>query len=172
MTTDLIRQQLAQLSETLFLLQCRVRQAVAGEIGEAVANALAEIVTATLAGHPNAGMPYSRTSFSGYPAMSGRSEWDQTEDWDGHTPSHEAHVEQEPAAVKHALMLALFMGSRTMLARQTLTWATLGLGLGTGVAVLFGGPLVRTILSMWWSLERLRTSTDALGDGANVLERV
>jgi hypothetical protein len=166
-TKQLCQQQLAQLSDTLLLLQRRVRQAVAGEISEAVANACAELVTVSLAG-PS--IP-ARSAYPSYPTTYARSDWDEVDEREVDTVYTNVPT-SEPPSLKSALLLAVAVGSRALLVRQTLTWATLGLGLGTGLAVLYGGPVLRTLFGLWWSVERLRANADVLGDSAKLLERV
>ena len=150
---ELFRHQLAQLSATLYVLQQRVRHAVAGEIGDAIANAFAEIVTQSLAGPAHAS-PYA----------------DDYEAWDDDldTPSKVT----PPSPMAEALFTVAVLGGRSLLLRQSLSWATLGLGLGAGLALCVGGPITRTVLGVVLSVERLRTSTDALRDSAHVLDRV
>ena len=164
--TDLVRQQVTQLSSTFLQLQRRVRQAVAGEIGEAVASAFAELVTASLAGQPT--VPASR-HYPTYAPSYGRADWDEP---DTSTPEPTTTFTRNPTPFTEALMAGLMTSGRHLLTRRSLSWGTVGLGLGAGLALFYGGPLARTLLGLWWTIERLRTTTAALGESANFLERV
>ena len=169
-------EQLQQLAATLTVLRGRVREAVAGEVGKAVAEAVSEVITAGLGGRlvryaSRVSAPYRS---SGY----GRSDWEDPEAqyWaEGYSPCREPQEEDEPPAKsptpEAALAVALTAG-RWWLARHGSSWGAAGVGLAAGVALLTGGPLARTTLGALWAIQRLVAATDALGDGAKALDRM
>jgi hypothetical protein len=174
--TDMILDQLRRLGGTLGHLQGRVREAVAGEVGKAVADSVAEVLTAALGGRLALAGRYAPASPSRY----GRPEWDEDEgDW---RRGHRRHGDEDdpdedgeeagdgpPAAV--ALAVALAAG-RWWLARKGSPLAAAGVGLVAGATLLGGGPLARAALTVLWAVDRLLSSTAILGNGARAIERV
>src|SRR3954468_16106310 len=77
--TDLVLEQLRRLAGTLTVLHGRVREAVAGEVGRAVADAVAEVLTTSLGGRLARG-----SGCGGRPPGYGRADWDDPDDagWD------------------------------------------------------------------------------------------
>jgi hypothetical protein len=178
--TDMILDQLRRLGGTLGHLQGRVREAVAGEVGKAVADATAEVIAAALGGRLALAGRFASTTSSRY----GRPEWDDDEgDWRRgyRRPGDEVLDDEEdgdsgevpggrPQAAA-ALALALSAG-RWWLARKGSPLAAAGVGLAAGAALLGGGPLARAALTALWAVDRLLSSTALLGDGARAIERV
>src|SRR5436305_1411073 len=144
--TDMILDQLRRLGGTLTHLQGRVREAVAGEVGKAVADSVAELLTAALGGRLALA---GRHAPSG-PSRYGRPEWDEDEaDWrrgyrrhgDDEDDSDEGDsgTAAKPPA-EAALAVALSAG-RWWLTRKGSPLAAVGVGLAAGVTLLGGGPL-------------------------------
>ena len=175
--TDLVLEQLRRLGGTLTVLQRRVREAVAGEVGQAVADAVGEVLTTTLGGRL-----VRVTDFGGRPSAYAPTDWDDPDggDWeDGYGSPRRPGPSRTPAApgvsagTEHpvaALALALAAG-RWWLDRRGSAWQAAGVGLAAGTALLGGGPVARAVLGVLWAAYRLRTATDALGDGARALQR-
>jgi hypothetical protein len=177
---ELVTEQLRHLSHSLSLLQRRVREAVAGEVSRAVADAVAEVLDQTLRG-PRALLkrPTQKPDwFDPYDP----SEWPDLEsrDWQKymHPPHHqpERSTSMTPSdaegnsSMPAALALAMTTG-RWWLTRRGSPWGAAGVGLLVGGAMLAGGPLVRTALGALWAIDRLLSTTEAIGDGAKLLIR-
>lgn len=172
--TEIILEQLRQLAGTLHMLRGRVREAVAGEVGKAVSESVAEVLTATLGGR--------LVRFTRYPtgrnASYGRSDWDESDGYGWHESGGSARAfnkdeddsNDSGPSPEAALALACAIG-RWWLGRKGSTWGAAGMALVTGVAFLTGGPIARTSLAVLWAVHRLVAATDALGDGAKALDR-
>lgn len=175
--TDMILDQLRHLAGTLTVLRSRVREAVAGEVGKAVADAVAEVLTAALGGRLVHFSRYAGTRSTSY----GRSDWDEPDRhaWDEpQVSSRFDHDEpgDEPARAglrspEAALALAWTAG-RWWLARRGSPLGAAGVGLAAGAALMAGGPLAQTSLAVLWAVHRLLAATDAIGDGAKALDRI
>ena len=179
--TNVVMEQLRHLGGTLGELRARVRAAVAGEIGRAVADAVREVIgTALLPGPAGArarARPYSGGGYDPYEAH-GRDPWDDDDDdcrWSGGraaTDEIEAGppvTDPPPAATVLAVALA---AGKWWLARSGTPWGATALGVAVAGAVLTGGPVARAAVAVLWAANRLLTATDALGDGAKALDRV
>lgn len=174
--TDLVLEQLRRLTGTLAVLHGRVREAVAGEVGRAVADAVAEVLTTTLGGRL-APVP----AYGGRPAGYGRSNWDDPDDeWgDGYagrgaTGSARTRPPAGPNEVDvsgAALAVAVAAG-RWWLGRRGSAWQAAGVAVAAAATLAGGGPVAQTVLGVLWAAHRLRAATDALGDGARALGRV
>lgn len=182
---DLVLEQLHHLAGTLTVLRGRVRDAVAGEVSKAVADSVAEVLTAALSGRfvrldHYAGRydPFAGRRSGAY----GRSDWDDpdADPWPGAYGTAQASSAGEDLGgeavdpshrVPAALAMALTAG-RWWLVRGRSPWGAAGVGLVVGGALLAGGPIARTVLGVLWTVQRLLAATDALGAGAKALDRV
>ena len=176
--SSVVSDQLRQLAGTLAGLQGRVRQAVAGEVGRAVAEAVGEVLVAALGGQlaaPKwAGRPgkYDPYADRGY----GPDGWDDPDapGWDPGFARLRRQPAGDPAADESlapaALAVAVAAG-RWWLARKGSPWQAAGAGLAAGATLLAGGPLARTALAVLLAVHRLLAATDALGDGAEALDK-
>ena len=183
--SSVVTEQLRHLAGTLADLKGRVRQAVAGEVGRAVAEAVGEVLVAALGGQLAApkwtGRPgrYDPYADRGY----GPDGWDDP-DSPGWDPGF-ARLRRQPAAdpedgescpaadeslAPAALAVAVAAG-RWWLARRGSPWQAAGAGLAAGATLLAGGPLARTALAVLLAVHRLLAATDALGDGAEALDK-
>jgi hypothetical protein len=179
--TELVTDQLRHLAGTLAVLQGRVRRAVAGEVGKAVADAVAEVMVAALGGQVAATAWAARPTQ--YDPYSGRRDaWDDPDDpgWDpeyarlrrapaGSSADERETSDSDPIAPA-ALAVAVAAG-RWWLARHGSPWGAAGAGLAAGAALVAGGPVARTALAVLVAVHRLLAATDALGDGAEALDR-
>jgi hypothetical protein len=176
-----ITDQLRHLAGTLAELQGRVRRAVAGEVGKAVADAVAEVLAAALGG------PMPTPAWVGRPARydpyAGRPDrWDDPDDpgWDPEfarlrrPAAGSAAGEPGPAAgealAPAALAVAVAAG-RWWLARRGSPWQAAGAGVAAGAALLAGGPAARSALAVLLAVHRLLSATDALGEAADAVDR-
>jgi hypothetical protein len=187
--TELVTEQLRHLAETLTDLKGRVRQAVAGEVSRAVAEAVGEVLVATLGGtitvpskwpgRPGRYDPYQSAHANGY----GPEGWDDP-DAPGWDPSYaqfrratttgspsEGDPPESDTIGPAALAVAVAAG-RWWLTRRGSPWGAAGAGLAAGASLLAGGPMARTALAVLLAVHRLLAATDALGDGAKALDRV
>jgi hypothetical protein len=185
MMKELVLEQLRHLSGTITVLRGRVREAVAGEVGKAVAEAVADVLTTALGGRLVRLPPFAARydSYAGHRATSyGRPDWDEPDaaEWqefytstrepaDPHqqTGSPSAAADRVPAA----LAMALTAG-RWWLVQKRSPWGAAGVGLAVGGALLAGGPIAQTVLGVLWAVHRLMVATEALGDSAKALRRV
>src|SRR5215218_1505538 len=181
--TNAVMEQLRHLGGTLGELRVRVRAAVAGEVGRAVADAVREVVgTALLSGQagprararPYAGAGYDRSD------AHGRDTWDDDEPahrwagggYNGPPEADESDArpvagESPPAATVLAVALA---AGKWWLARAGSPLGATALGVAVAGAVLTGGPVARAAVGVLWAAHRLLAATDALGDGARALD--
>jgi hypothetical protein len=180
-SNTVIADQLRQLAGTLADLKGRVRRAVAGEVGKAVADAVAEVLVAALGGQVAATAWAARpVRYDPYPGR--RDAWDDPDDpgWDpeyarlrrataGSSPDEREKSDGDPIAPA-ALAVAVAAG-RWYLARHGSPWGAAGAGLAAGAALVAGGPVARTALAVLLAVHRLLAVTDALGDGAEALDR-
>jgi len=180
-----ISDQLRHLAGTLADLQGRVRRAVAGEVGKAVAEAVGEVLVAALGGHLAAVPTWSGrpATYDPYrPGGSGRDEWDDPDapGWDpayarprrtsANASGEEARLAADASIAPAALAVAVAAG-RWWLARRGSPWQAAGAGLAAGATLLAGGPMARTALAVLLAVHRLLAATDALGDGAEAVDR-
>ena len=169
------------LGGTLGELRVRVRAAVAGEVGRAVAEAVREVVGSALlpgpAGPRARARPYPGAGYGRYDAH-GRDTWDDDDEdrrWaGGRTVSDEVEggppvTDPPPAAT--VLAVALTAG-KWWLGRAGSPLGATALGVAVAGAVLTGGPVARAAVAVLWAANRLLAATDALGDGAKALDRV
>ena len=179
--TNVVMEQLRHLGGTLGELRVRVRAAVAGEVGRAVAEAVREVVGAALlagpAGPRGRARPYPGAGYDRYDAH-GRDTWDDDDEdprWaGGRTGSDEVEdgpPATDPPPVATVLAVALAAG-KWWLARSGTPWGATALGVAVAGAVVAGGPAARAAVAVLWAANRLLTATDALGDGAKALDRV
>ena len=179
---ELVTEQLRQLSESLGLLQRRVRAAVAGEVSRAVSDAVAQVLEKSL-DCPKAAARRPAWEKEEWYDPYGPPDWPEpgTGDWREYVqPQQRGGYREESAmgaketeggaSVPAALALALSTG-RWWLGRRGSPWAAAGVGLLVGGAMLAGGPLVRTALGAIWAVDRLLSTTEAIGDGARLLAR-
>jgi hypothetical protein len=185
--TGIVKAQLSGLAETLAGLRERVRQAVAGELGRAVGDAVRQVVQAVVADRaepPQRRTPASRWDDEDDDDRGGwgrpRDPWhdrrDEDDDCHGrHTPTrHEAPAADPPAvsaSVSTAVAAGVFVTRWWLLRRGTLL-AAAGLGLGVGLLGVAGGPLARAAVAVLAATAEVLTATDALGDGAARLEHL
>jgi len=153
-TADRVR----RLADTLAELKERARAAVAGEAGQAVGDAVRDLLTAALAGllpaafaDPHRPGPGGRWGDEGGPARDPWADRDDEDDWRDadreHRPTSGA---TSPAGVaRWPAALALGAGVvRWWAARRVPTWTAVGIGLLAGAAALAGGPLARAGLAL------------------------
>jgi hypothetical protein len=180
----MVTEQLRQLAGSLADLQCRVRRAVAGEVGRAVAEAIGEVLVAVLGGHL-ATMPRRVGRTTDYdPHAATRDEWGDPDSagWDPsfehlNRPAHSAPADfpETNASIDDpigpaALAVSVAAG-RWWLARRGSPWGAAGAGLAAGATLLAGGPMARTALAVLMAVQRLLAATDALKEGAEALDR-
>lgn len=154
--TRLARDRLRRLADTLTTLRERVREAVAGEMGKAVSEAVRDLLTVLLArrvGETPAPPPAEPA------APPPRSRWDDDDDEDEEERWHREPVRpalsplpDDPTpspAIAHAK--AAHVGLRLtawLLHRKVPVLAGLGAGLAAGLAALSAHPLVQTGLAV------------------------
>lgn len=177
---DLILEQLRLLAHSLGGLHGRVRTAVAGEISRAVGETLATLMGGVAMeggrwpGRPSRAHPYSQSA-------SGYEDWDDADEWENNVPEGGTESDTDWAArpwamrlfdrrTTAALALAVVAG-RWWCARQRSSWSALAVSLAVGGTALGGGPLVQAALRVFWAVYRLLAATDALGEGAELLDR-
>jgi hypothetical protein len=172
--TDLVVEQLRRLAGTLAVLHGRVREAVAGEVGKAVADAVAEVLTVALGGH--SARP---GGYGGRAPAYGRADWDDpdaTGRGDGYgrpsRPAADGPTDPPISPDAPAAVAVAVAAGRWWLGRRGSTWQAAGITMAAGAALLGGGPVARAALAVLWAAHRLRTATAALGDGARALDRV
>jgi hypothetical protein len=173
--TRIVRTQLAGLARTIAELRERVRVAVAGELGRAVAGAAEQVVRAVVAGRADPPRPAYRPASSAH--------WDDDEDrwdrpydpWDddgdgGYDPSRHPAAPPAPEAGVAAAVAAGVYAARWWLGRGGTLPAAAGLGLGVGLLGVLGGPIVHTAVAVAAAIGDILTASDALGDGARRLD--
>jgi hypothetical protein len=170
-----VMEQLRRLSATLSDLRVRVRAAVAGEVGRAVAEAVREVVgTALLAGPGGHPVP-SRSRYDRYSGHA-RDPWDDREAGPQLARPEE---DEEPVAVAvpadppaAAAVVAALTAGKWWLGRAGSPLGATALGVAVAGAMIAGGPLARAAVAVLWTTSRIMSATDALGDGAKALDRV
>jgi hypothetical protein len=175
--TNVVMEQLRHLGGTLGELRVRVRAAVAGEVGRAVADAVREVVGLALAGHGQGRAPARSTGYDRYDAY-GLDTWDDepSRRWASSGYDQPEPVDAEPGPADQpplatVLAVALTAG-KWWFARSGTPWGATALGVAVAGAVLTGGPVARAAVAALWAAHRLLAATDALGDGAKALDRV
>jgi hypothetical protein len=183
----MVTEQLRQLAETLTDLKTRVRHAVAGEVGRAVAEAVGEVLVAVLGGQLTSAPRWSgRTPHydpfgPGSANEYGPDGWDDPDSpgWDPsygtlRRPANEDDSTDDAVStddvVGPAALAVAIAASQWWLARRGSPWGAAGAGLAAGATLLAGGPLARTALAVLLAVHRLLAATDALGDGARTLD--
>jgi hypothetical protein len=185
LVNDLILEQLRLLAHSLGGLHGRVRTAVAGEISRAVAEAVGETLATLMGGvsmeggrwpgRPSRAHAYSQSA-------NGYDDWDDADDWENNVPDGGTESDADCAArpwsmrlfdrrTTAALALAVMAG-RWWCAREPSSWSALAVSLAVGGTALGGGPLVQAALRVFWAVHRLLAATDALGEGAELLDRL
>jgi hypothetical protein len=171
--TAVVRTQLAGLARTVAELRERVRVAVAGELGRAVAGAAEQVVRAVVAGRADPPRPAYRHSSS--------SHWDDDEDrWDrpydpwgggdgGYDPSRRPAAPPAPEAGVAAVAAGV-CAARWWLGRGGTLLAAAGLGLGVGLLGVLGGPAARSAVAALAAAADILSAADALGGGARRLD--
>jgi hypothetical protein len=178
---ETVLEQIRHLGGTLGELRLRVRAAVAGEVGRAVADAVREVVGTALSARPpgrpsraRAHPPSGYDRYDGY----GRDAWDDVRMTGrrgvGRAGREEAAADPPPADAPPAaaVLAAALTAGRWWLARSGTPWGATALGAAVAGALVAGGPAARAALGVLWAAHRLVAATDALGDGAKALDRV
>ncbi len=181
---------LRRLCQALLDLRDRVREALAGEVARAVAEAVNEVVAAVLRGGPP---PVAPPRDGG---RTGRSHWADADSWgdssppwpDGRddadfgrepdgveTPTPEpeeppASMPRTPAGLGAAA--AGLSAGRWWLGRRGSVAEAVGVGVIVALAVLAGGPLARAGAAVVSAAADVSAATDALGTGAARLGRL
>ena len=176
--TNVVLEQLRHLGGTLGELRVRVRAAIAGEVGRAVADAVREVVGLALAGLGPVRAPARPTGYDRYDAY-GRDTWDDDDPprrWaaSGYDRPEPGDAEPGPAGappISTVVTVALTAG-KWWLGRAGSPLGATALGVAVAGAVLAGGPVARAAVAALWAAHRLLAATDALGDGAKALDRV
>ena len=179
--TNVVMEQLRHLGGTLGELRVRVRAAVAGEVGRAVADAVREVVGAALLAGPAGPGPGPAVRRGRVrpvrrlrPGHLGRRRADRR--WAGGRAARD-EVEAGPPATDPPPggdRPGRGPDGRQVVARPgpgPRCGAT-ALGVAVAGAVLAGGPAARAAVAVLWAAHRLLAATDALGDGAKALDRV
>jgi hypothetical protein len=166
---DLVTDRLHTLAGALADLHGRVRQAVAGEVGRLVAEAVGEAAACALGGRPRWPAP---------PAAVPRDEWDDSEDpWAaegvraGRPPADVSDAPPDFDLVGPAAVAAAAAAARWWRSRRGGRWGAAAAALAAAGAVLAGGPAVRPALAVLLAAHRLINADDALGAGADALGR-
>ena len=191
--TSVIRTQLSGLGRTIADLRERVRVAVAGELGRAVAGAVQQVVQAVVAGRPDPPRPEPTPAHRRPDRWADEDEddrWGRPRDpWaddpdDGYDRDRD-RVERRPAPDRHdpspadrlepdtgvtAAVAAGVFAARWWLVRRGTVLAAVGLGLGIGLIGVLGGPVARTAVAALAATADILTATDALGGGAARLD--
>ena len=185
--TNVVTEQLRHLASSLADLQGRVRRAVAGEVGRAVAEAVGEVLVAALGGPLPAVPTWARAEatdpYGRRPGGYGPDEWDDPDDpgWDPEYARLRRRVVEpagpadtpagDPDPVGPAALAVAVAAGRWWLARRHSPWQAAGAGLAAGAAVWAGGPLAKTAVAVLLAVHRLLAATDALGEGADAVDR-
>jgi hypothetical protein len=181
MMSSVINEQLRQLAGTLVDLKGRVRRAVAGEVGKAVSEAVAEVLVAVLGGQVAATAWAARPGR--YDPYGGRRDpWTDPDDpgWDPayarlrqqHNDAGGGEAGQTGESITPAALAVAVAAGRWWLAKRGSPWQAAGAGLAAGATLIAGGPMARTALAVLLAVHRLLAATDALGDGAEILDDV
>lgn len=146
-TSNAVASRLARLADVLAELKSRVRQAVAGETGRAVGEAVRDLLTAIMSGS----LTSSRPAYG-----SPRSGWDDDpERWDDEYDRDNYEIRRPPAEVRPqrtalwpTAVTAGAAAVRWWISRKVSGWAAMGLGLLVGAAAAVGGPIARAGLAL------------------------
>lgn len=191
--TGIIRTQLTGLGRTIADLRERVRVAVAGELGRAVAGAVQQVVQAVVAGRPDPHRPEAPPAYRRPDRWGDEDEddrWGRSRDpWaddpddpsdrdgdrvdrrptpDRHDPTPAGRPESDPGVT--AAVAAGVFAARWWLVRRGTLLAAVGLGLGVGLVGVLGGPVARTAVAALAATADILSATDALGGGAARLD--
>jgi hypothetical protein len=188
--TSVIRTQLTGLGRTIADLRERVRVAVAGELGRAVAGAVQQVVQAVVAGRadpPRPEPPAYRPRTDRWDDEDEDDRWGRPRDPWADDPHDAYDRDRRPAAPgRHdapprdpppddpgvAVAVAAGVAAARWWAARKGTWlAAAGLGLGVGLLGVLGGPLARTAVAVVAATADILSATDALGAGAARLDR-
>jgi hypothetical protein len=157
--TTLAHDRVRRLTATLSNLRDRVREAVAGEMGRAVGDAVRDLLTAVLHGRE----PIPPTPPRYHPASSPVDEygpedpWDDEEDWhepprtrtrldEPEPPNAEPATASSPRRWATAVTVG-FALARWFVARRLPTLPALAVGIVTTAVILSSGSLVQTSLA-------------------------
>ena len=172
--TALVTAKMQYLAEAFADLKTRVRLALAGELAQHVATAVADVVRAVIAGRDSAeNRPLSRSW-----QHPDRDPWEEDDEFDRRRADRfRPDEDDEPVArsANAAVPLAVAAGIHTVrwwLARKGHLLGAIGAGLGIGFLGLAGGPLIRSALAALTAAADLLAVTDALGDSAARLEPI
>jgi hypothetical protein len=174
--TNHVMEQLRRLGANLGDLRIRVRAAVAGEVGRAVAEAVREVVGTAMLTSP-AGQPVPSRARSGRYAGHARDPWDDADSEPAWVrPEHAEEpvavaVPADPPPTAAAVAFALAAG-RWWLSRAGSPLGAAAIGVAAAGTVIAGGPFARAVIAVLWTANRILSATDALGDGAKALDRV
>lgn len=192
--TGVIRTQLGGLAQSIADLKDRVRGAVAGELGRAVAGAVQQIVQAVVSGRadpprpepppayrrPSPGRwddeeddrwgrshdPWADDPADDFDRNRDRMERRSTSDRPEHSPAERPRADPGVAAAVAAGVFA----ARWWLVHKGTLLAAVGLGLGVGLIGVLGGPVARTAVAALAATADILSATDALGGGAARLD--
>jgi hypothetical protein len=160
-----VRDRLVRLADTLGHLKVRVREAVATELGRAVADAVRDLLTAVLRSRPvvdeDADERRSRQGPTDPRAdrRPPRDPWadddpdpwagdDPREDPDEHRHQPEPSTTSPPRSASWASAVSVgAVLARWLLTRRLTLWPCVGVGVALGAAALAGGPAVRAVLA-------------------------
>jgi hypothetical protein len=168
--------QLRHLGDTLGELRVRVRAAIAGEVGRAIAEAAREVVGRAILGKLGAREVPTRARYDPHTGYA-RDPWDDPgsgPQWAEPEPVEEPVGVAEPAGpppMATAVAMALTAG-KWWLGRAGSPLGATALGVAAAGIILAGGPAARAILAIVLATHKLLAATDALGDGAKALDRV
>lgn len=172
--TALVTAKMQYLAEAFADLKTRVRLALAGELAQHVATAVADVIRAVVAGRdPVENRPPVRTW-----QHPDRDPWDEDDEYDprrAERTQRDEDAEPVARAAKAAVPLAVAAGIHTVrwwLGRKGHLLGAICAGLGIGFLGLAGGPLVRSALAALTAAADLLAVTDALGDSAARLEPI
>jgi hypothetical protein len=160
------------LAASVAELKVRVRHALASELAEQVAAAVADVVRAVVAGR----------EFDHYRAPQPSHSWRQeTDRWDevdvdsedGYWQDGPSSICNDKPAMNSAMPLAVAASVhvvRWWIGRRGTLLGAVAAGLGVGLLGLTGGTLVRAALAALTAAADLLAVTDALGNAATRLE--
>ncbi|HEY2910435.1 MAG TPA: hypothetical protein VGI99_09320 [Gemmataceae bacterium] len=171
--TGLVTAKMQCLAASIADLKVRVRHALAAELAEQIATAVADVVRAVIAGREFPGYRSSQPS-------AWREEIDPWDDVDvdaedGYRRDEPRPVDNEKPTMNPAMPLAVAAGIhavRWWIGRRGTLLTAVAAGLGVGILGLAGGPLVRAALAAFTAAADLLAVTDALGHAAARLEPI
>jgi len=161
------------LATSIADLKVRVRHALAAELAEQVATAVADVIRDVVAGREVVGYRSPQPS-------AWREEIDPWDDVDvnaedGYRRSESRPVNNEKPAMNPAMPLAVAAGIhavRWWIGRRGTLLTAVAAGFGVGVLGLAGGPLVRAALAAITAAADLLAVTDALGHASARLDPI